>query len=239
MKRTFVACAAAIACAGIIPAAASAKSIEVGKTATALSVPTCPAGVSQTNCTIVLYQETVLQTVSDGTNYPTTITQPGLISAITLGLSNLSSDAKQYTNDLQYLDGKYGGGPTARVSILRPVGQPQKNHWRVAAQSEAINLLPYLGSVSQFPLSTPVPVVPGEIVALTVPTWAPVLSYDLTGSKFAYRKGSTATCKSKTTETTQLLIGQLSNYGCRYTGARVQFSVTELTSPAAVNPSTN
>lgn len=244
MKRTFVACAAALACAGVIPAAASAKSIEIGQTTTALSVPTCPAGVSQTDCTIVLYNDTVLETVSDGGNFPTTITKPGLISAVTLGLSNLSSDPKQYASDISYLDGKFGGGPTAQVSILRPVGQPSKNHWRIAAQSEAIQLLPYLGSVSQFPLTTPLPVVPGEVVALTLPTWAPVLSYDLTASQFAYRKSGTPTlsgtaaCKSKTTVTTQLLIGQLSSYGCRYTGARVQYSVTELTSPPAVNKNT-
>jgi hypothetical protein len=229
MKRTFVACAAAIACAGLIPAVASAKSIEVGQTATALAPPACPAGVSQTDCRIVLPQVTVLATISDGTNYPTTITKPGLISALSLGISGLSTNASQVKSDLTYLEGKYGGGPTAQVSILRPVGLPAKNRWRVAAQSEVIQLLPYLGQVAQFPLTTPLPVVPGEVVALTVPTWAPVLAIDLTGSKFAYRKANTATCKSVTTA--QLLIGQLSNYGCRYSGTRAEYSVTELLSP--------
>jgi len=212
--------------------------MEVGQTATALAPPVCPTGVSQTNCLIVLHQNTVLQTISDGTNFPTSITKPGMISAVTLGLSNLSSDASQYAGDVKYLEGKFGGGPTAQVSILRPLGLPGKNRWRVAAQSEIIPLLPYLGGVSQFPLTTPLPVVPGEVVALTIPTWAPMLSYDLTASKFAYREANTATSKTaacKTVGTQQLLIGQLSNYGCRYVGARVQYSATEILSPAVVN----
>jgi hypothetical protein len=206
--------------------------MEIGNTTTALTAPVCPTGVSQTDCTIVLAQITVLQTVSDGTNFPTTVTKPGMIAALTLGISALSTNKKQVTSDISYLDGKYGGGPTVQVSILRPVGLPAKNHWRVAAQSQVISLGNYLGEVAQFPLAQSLPVVPGEVVALTVPTWAPVLSIDLTGSKFAYRKAGSETCKSATS-TAELLIGQLSNYGCRYSGTRAEYSATEILTPAS------
>jgi hypothetical protein len=232
MKRTLVACAAALTCAGAIPAIASAKTMEIGNTTTALTAPVCPTGVSQTDCTIVLAQITVLQTVSDGTNFPTTITKPGMIAALTLGVSGLSTNTKQVASDISYLDGKYGGGPTVQVSILRPVGLPARNHWRVAAQSQVISLGNYLGEVAQFPLAQSLPVVPGEVVALTVPTWAPVLSIDLTGSKFAYRKADSETCKSASS-TAELLIGQLSDYGCRYSGTRAEYSATEILTPPA------
>ena len=71
-----------------------------------------------------------------------------------------------------------------------------------------VHLQPYLGYVVQFPLATPIPVVPGEVVALTVPTWAPVLTYNLS-TKIAYRQSRTANCAhAGHYQNAQLTIGQ-------------------------------
>jgi len=91
----------------------------------------------------------------------------------------------------------------------------------------------YLGKVADFPLTQGLPVIPGEVIALTVPTWAPVLSFDLSTSKFAYRQSRRTSCKSVTTsEQAELTIGQQAMFGCNYTGTRVEYSASESVSPA-------
>jgi hypothetical protein len=94
-------------------------------------------------------------------------------------------------------------------------------------------LQPYLGQVVQFPLTTPLPVKPGDVVALSVPTWAPVLTFNLPPKKFAYRQSRSANCKNPAaTEQAQLTIGSTASYGCNYPGTRVEYTATEITDPA-------
>jgi len=234
MKRTFLASAATILLAALAPAPASAQEIELGATAAApLIAPVCPAGVSQANCKIVLPEVTALETIRAGVNYPTTVTKPGEIVAFTLGLSALSSNKATVKSDIAFLDSSYGGSPQAEVTILRQVGKKSLRHWAVAAESSDFHLQPYLGQVVQFPLTQPLPVVPGEVIAVTVPTWAPVLSIDLTPSKYAYRQSRKANCTVPPTSIqAQLTIGQSAPYQCDYAGTRVEYSATEITTPA-------
>jgi hypothetical protein len=234
MKRTFLASAATILLAALVPAPASATEVELGATPAApLVAPVCPPGVSQANCKIVLPEVTALETVRAGLNYPTTVTKPGEVVAFTLGLSALSTNNATVKSDIQFLDGSYGGAPQAEVTVLRPVGKRALRRWSVAAQSIDFHLQPYLGQVVQFPLPQPLPVVPGEVIALTVPTWAPVLSIDLTPSKYAYRQSRKANCPvPPTTIQAQLTIGQNSLYQCDYAGTRVEYTATEILSPS-------
>ncbi len=214
----------------LAPAAASAQTVELGSTASALVAPACPAGVLPQNCTIVLTQVTAVATVRDGVAYPTTVTKAGVLVAFTVGVSALSSNAATVKTDVANLDAHYGGSAQAQVTVLRSANKRLKV-WQVAAQSPAFDLEPYLGQVVQFPLSAPLPVVPGEAVALTVPTWAPVLSFALTpASKFAYRQSRAATCTTTPLGAAELAIGSSSQYGCAYSGTRVEYSATEITS---------
>ncbi len=50
---------------------------------------------------------------------------------------------------------------------------------RVTAASPLQTLTPYFGQTVQFPLTTSLEVKKGDIVALTVPTWAPALALGL------------------------------------------------------------
>jgi len=99
-------------------------------------------------------------------------------------------------------------------------------------------VLPYLGQLLTMPLSlppnftqfNPLPVKPGEVVGLTVPTWAPVLSYNHTSNKFAYRQSRKANCKNAAAgETAQMSIGANTQYLCSYAGTRVEYSASEIT----------
>ena len=237
MKRTFLVTAAVIALASALAAAAaSAQIVELGATATPVVAPSCPAGASVRNCFIVLTRTTALQTLSDSVVLPTKAKKAGWIVAFTVGLSKLSTNAKTEKSLIHGLDQLYAGTPQVALTVLKP---GPKNKYTVAAESPIFHVEPYLGSVSQLPLSlpptfsafAPLPVAAGDVIDLTVPTWAPILTYNLTASKFAYRQSRSTGCKTAAaSQTAQLTVGVSTTYGCSpYTGTRVEYSATEVT----------
>ncbi len=235
MKRPLLVTAAVVAALlALVPAAASAQIVELGATKTPLVAPTCPSGVTGASCTIILTQVSAIETIRDGVTYPTTITKAGYLVAWTIGLSRLSSNAKTAHNAIHFLDGTYGGNAQAGISVLKPVGNKSVRRWQVVAQSPILHLQPWLGYVVQFPLSTPLAVKPGEVVALTVPSWAPVLSIDLPTGNFAYRQSRGTNCtKPAASSQAQLTVGASTRYLCNYPGTRLEYSATEVTTPTA------
>jgi hypothetical protein len=237
MKRFFLVTATFSALAlglALAPAGASAKIVELGQTSP-ISAPSCPKGVQPSQCFIILTRTTALQAVSDGIRNPTKVKQDGWIVSFTAGLSKLSSDATTEKKYLHLLDQAYGGTPQLAITVLKPGA---RNRYTVAAQSQTFHLIPFLGQVLQEPLSLPtsfsqftaLPVKKGDVIGLSVPTWAPVLSYNLNASKFAYRQSRMANCKNAAgTETAQMTVGASTRYLCDYTGTRVQYSATEVT----------
>jgi hypothetical protein len=230
----------AIALFAIVPSVATAADIQLGETKTPMVAPVCPPGVAQDQCNIVVPQMTVFNVTSDGLSNPMIVHRPGEIVSLKVGISAISSNAKTLRTDVAYLNKAYGGPAEAMLAVLRHVGPPGQPSWAVAAESPAYQLQPYRSQVVQFPLATPLPVIPGELVALTVPTWAPILSYDLTANKFAYRQSRMTNCTKAGASTViqaQLTIGQQARYGCSYQGTRVQYSAEEITTPVptAVN----
>jgi hypothetical protein len=234
MKRSRLASAATIVAAvGLVPASASAQIVELGVPKTALVAPACPKGVTSANCTIILTQVTALETTTDAAANPTAITQPGYIVAFTVGLSSLSSNRTTRKTDLHYLDGAYGGTTRVAVTVLQPSGASKLHKWTVAAEGPVVHVQPYLGEVVQFPLATALPVKAGDVVALTTPTWAPVLSIDLSTAQFGYRQSRSSGCATPPAVTqAQLAIGASATYSCSYPGTRVEYSATEVTTPA-------
>ena len=237
MKRICL-LAAAVAALGVLfaPAAASAQVIELGATSTPLVAPSCPAGVSPANCKIVLTQVTALETIRDGVAYPTTVKKPGSIVAFTVGLSRLAADTATARADIHFLDQTYGGTTRAAITVLRPKGAKKLRNWTVVAESPVFHLQPYLGQVVQLTLPAPLPVEKGDVVGLTIPTWAPVLSIQLPSSKFAYRQGRARNCGTPPATNQAQAVKQTATYKCNYAGTRVEYSATEVTAPVAVNP---
>jgi hypothetical protein len=236
MKRLPLVIAALLVAAvvAVAPGAASAKIVELGQTSTPLSAPACPKGVALSACTIILTRTTAVQTASDGVVNPTRVKQAGWIVAFSVGLSRLSTDPKTARSILHTLDTGYGGTPQVALTVLKP---GPKNTYTVVSQSGTFHLIPFLGQVLQEPLSlpptfktmTPLAVKPGDVVGLSVPTWAPVLSYNLTASKFTYRQSRKANCRRAAAgQTAQTTVGAKTSYLCSYTGSRVQYSATEV-----------
>jgi hypothetical protein len=236
MKRFPLVLAAFLVAAVVMvaPGAASAQIVELGQTSTPLSAPECPKGVAPSQCFIILTRTTAVQSVSDGVAYPTKVKKAGWIVAFTVGLSQLSTNPTTEHNYLHTLDQAYGGTPQVALTVLKP---GPKNTFTVVSQSGTLHLIPFLGQVLQQPLSlppafktvTPLAVKPGYVIGLTVPTWAPVLTYNLNASKFAYRQSRTSNCKNAAGgNTAQTKAGQTAQYLCSYTGTRVEYSATEV-----------
>jgi hypothetical protein len=235
MKRIPIAIAALMtALALLLPAAASAQMVELGKTSTPIIAPSCPTGTSPAQCFIILTRTTAVQTVADGVLNPTKVKKAGWIVAFTVGLSKLSTSAKTETSYLHTLNRAYGGPPQLQLTVLKPGA---KNKYTVAAESGVYHVTPFLGQVLQEPLALPpsfttftaLPVQPGEVVGLTVPTWAPVLTYNLTANQFAYRQSRMGNCKNAAgSETAQTSVGANTRYLCNYTGTRVEYTASEV-----------
>jgi hypothetical protein len=232
MKRSFLATAGAVALCGLVPASAAATILELGATTTPLVAPTCPKGLAPAQCTIILTRATALETIRDNVAYPSTVRKAGRIVAFTVGLSALSSNPTTAQSDVKFLDTSYGGDAQVAVTVLKLVGPKSQRTWQVVEESPLVDVQPYLGQVAQFPLTTSLPVVRGEAIALTTPTWAPVLSIDLSSSHFAYRQSRSRNCNNPPSTTqAQLTVGQSARYMCDYPGTRVEYSATEATNP--------
>jgi hypothetical protein len=236
MKRFPLAIAAFLtALAFVAPAPASAQIVELGQTSSSpVASPVCPTGVSPAQCFIILTRTTAVQTVTTGLVNPTKVKSDGWIVAFTVGLSQLSPDAKTELSFLHQLDTAYGGPPQVALTVLKP---GPKNKYTVVAQSGTYHLIPFLGQVLQEPMSLPpkfttltaLPVKAGDMIGLTVPTWAPVLSYNLSATKFAYRQSRKANCnKAAANQSAQTTIGESQQYLCDYSGTRVEYSATEI-----------
>lgn len=230
--------AALVAASLVVAAAASAADIKVGVTRSRLVAPTCPPNVSAGDCTIVLEQVTAYETLRDGVANPDLIKKSGMISSFTLGIAGTKTVIPK---DIAYLTKRFGGPPEVQLTVLRPTGTTQHPSFRVAAQSQVFQLRTEFGRVAEFPLILPLPVVPGEELALTVPTWAPVLSFQLNTRRFSYAQsrspvasttGGTPSCDNTLpVNLAQIVVGELSSYSCSYPGTRIEYSALEITTP--------
>jgi hypothetical protein len=239
MKRSLLALAGAAALCAALPSWAGATTVELGVSTTPLVAPSCPKGVSPSQCTIILTRATALETIRDNVAYPSTVKQSGRIAAFTVGLSALSSNATTAQKDVKFLDSTYGGDAQVQLTVLKLVGKKSLRNWQVVESSPLVDVQPYLGQVVQFPLTTTLPVTRGETIALTTPTWAPVLSIDLSTSHFAYRQSRSRNCNNPpSTSQAQTQVGQSTRYVCDYPGTRVEYSATEITNPVPTTTTT-
>ena len=232
MKRFFLAtgaiCAAVLA---VVAAPAVAAILELGVTTTPLTKPACPA---TGGCPIILTETTALQIQSDGTTFPTMATHNGRIVAFTLtpaavSLADINGTPKTKTKPaLPGLNATYGGASEAAITVL----QWSANHfYKVVAESPLVQLQPYFGHLVQFVLAQSLPIAKGQFVALTVPTWAPLLGVNLSKSQFLWRPSRASNCLGYTVQSAQLMTGDTAQYRCFFTGTRVEYTATEITSP--------
>ncbi|HEX3511469.1 MAG TPA: hypothetical protein VHT27_10275 [Solirubrobacteraceae bacterium] len=222
MRRIYIALAAILAIALVVPAAAPATLAEVGvlPATTPATVPSCPS----TPC-LAVSRTTGFQ-VKVGTNRnPLSAPRSGSVVAWTIALGKPSSTQVKFFNTNE------GGESEASLAILREVpGTPHLNY-KLIAQSPAVKLKPYFGETAQFPLEKTIPIKKGDIVALSVPTWAPALALGF-GHETSWRASRAhSQCSSTSSQSTQTLVGSAVQYICLYQTARLTYSATLISTP--------
>jgi hypothetical protein len=189
-----------------------------GTTGTTLGLPQCPSvpceAVSQTTG----YQ------VKIGTDRSLmSIPAKGSIVAWTITLGDPSSA------DTTFFEAHEGGPAQAGIAILKA---GKHLNFTLVAQSPTIALAPYFGETAQFPLASSIPVKKGDIVALTVPTWAPALAIGY-GKDTSWRasRPTKQSCTTTSSQTAQQSIASTTEYYCLYQKARLTYSATLITTP--------
>lgn len=230
--------AALLAAVAVGPAAA--RIFELGQTAAGVSAPppcntvgkttTCPSGISPGNYGIILPHVTALETLRDGSSYPTTAPRDGRIVAFTVGLSALDRNRTMRHDEIKTEDQRFGNLTTrVQLVVLRAVGKRRKRMWRAVQEGPVVHVQPYLGLVVQIPLETTVPVARGDVIALTTPSWAPVLTIKQDTRRYAYRQSRTKNCANPPVFSQAQALNQVAAYGCDYPGTRIEYSATEVT----------
>ncbi len=213
----------ALAAVFVVPGVASARIIEIGQASTA-PAPSCPTSPCE-----VISRTTAFQTRIDGKRKMFVAPATGRIVAwsITLGTPG--------RRQRKYFEENLGGAAQAGISVLR---QGDRRYGRVTGESPVQNLTPYFGETVQFPLTTSLAINKGDVVALTVPTWAPALGIGLgrdnwwrsSRRKPPRREGCTSP-EAVMERAAQGSIGGLRIYGCTYFTARILYTATYVTDP--------
>ena len=206
------------------PGIASAKMIDLGAFDTTLK-PGCPG----TPC-YAISRTTGYQARSGTKKSPMVVSRNGRIVAWTISLG------KPTATQIKFFDSKLGGEATAQLTILSVTKKSKKtpkakNGAVVARQGELVKLKPYFGRTVQIALQRSIWVKKGQIVALTVPTWAPALATGLDSSTVWNASRGKSQCEDTQGQTSQLAVKQFSDYYCKYTTARITYSAQIIPDP--------
>ena len=209
----------------------AAQTVELGLTHSPVVAPSCPATIAPSDCRIVLTRSTALETIRDAVDYPTTATASGEIVAFTLGLSGLSTNQKTAHSEIQGLDAAYGGTTQAAVAVLKPVGAHRHFQWQLQAVSPVVHLQPYRGVIA----------VPAGVAAADrrrrhrcgerAHMGAGAIDRAPREVVRLQTRSRTANSWAGTANQSMFTLQVTSVFGCDYTGTRVEYTATEITSP--------
>ena len=215
-RHLLIASLAAAAALGV-PATAGAEIVEIGAVQPP-PPPSCPARPC-----LAVSRTTGYQAKVGTTKAPMAVPKTGRIVAWTITLGNPGAQQTTFFNQ------RLGGEAEAQITIIDP---RRKLRSRVVAQGQPQKLQPYFGTTAQFALQTSLRVRQGQVVALTVPTWAPALAVGLGGDTSWRASRGRGKCEDTSAQTAQLGPNQLAQYFCLYRTARLTYSATLIPDPA-------
>lgn len=134
--------------------------------------------------------------------------------------------ARPKRSEVVFFNRFFGGRPKARIAILRRV-PGAKLRFKLVRQGPTRLLSPYRGRRVTFAVEDPLWARRGDIVALTFPTWAPVLATGGGGRWLGSRHdGACVAPADQKAGHPQQLPGSVRGYGCAYRGGRLTYSAT-------------
>jgi hypothetical protein len=221
MKRASIAVLGGCALALIVPAGSLATLAEVGviPATTPPTVPSCP-----TPSCLAVSRTTGFQVKVESNNNVESAPRAGSIVAWAIALG------KPTAAQIKFFNAAEGGPASAGIAILRAQKSP-KLTFKLIAQSPVVPLEKFFGKTAQFPLATTIPVKKGDIVALTVPSWAPALALGF-GKATSWRASrGKGKCTTTGTQTADTQVGSAVQYFCLYQTARLTYSATLISTP--------
>ena len=138
------------------------------------------------------------------------------------------------SNEVGFFDEFLGQPSQARIGILRPVEDSKPPQYTLVRQSPLEVLNPYFGSTPVFALDHPLTVLKGQVVALTVPTWAPMFAFNVDADNTWRGSRLPEHCASKEDIQgghPQQGVGKTKTYGCYYSNARLLYTATLVKKP--------
>jgi hypothetical protein len=198
------------------------------------ATPACP-----TNCQAV-GKTTGFQTSITGAKNPFLVSFRGRIVAWSIKTGAPSTKPNPNNNnqsDYEFFNKTFGGAPKARISVLKPImKQIRAGHpiYKLKSQSPVEDLSDFLGQTTTFTLDSPLRVKPNNVVALTVPTWAPAFAINQSADtrwQASRKRGKCNDTADILAGTPQDAIGSERSYGCSYTTARLLYSATVVADP--------
>jgi hypothetical protein len=226
----FAAALAAVLATG--QASGAARVVVLG--AATPATPSCP-----TTCQAV-GKTTGFQTSIAGSRNPFVVPFRGRIVAWSIKTGAPGTKPNPQNNnqsDYDFFVKTFGGTPKARISVLKPImKQIKAGHpiYKLKAQSPVEDLSGYLGQTTTFTLDTPLRVKPNNVVALTVPTWAPAFAINQAANtkwQASRKRGKCNNTEDILAGTPQDALGSQRSYGCTYNTARLLYSATVVADP--------
>src|SRR6188472_1690613 len=120
------------------------------------------------------------QALADGVARPYEAPFEGKIVAWSITLAKPSTvETTETTDEVGFFNDFLGTPSQARIGVLRPVEDSKPPKYTLVRQSPIEILNPYFGSTPVFALDHPLTVLKGQVVALTIPTWAPMFAFNV------------------------------------------------------------
>ena len=143
---------------------------------------------------------TGFQAIADGVAKPYEVPFDGKVVAWSITLAKPSSkETESTTNEVGFFNEFLGTPAEARIGILRPVEGTDPPQYTLVRQSPLEVLNPYFGTTPIFALERPLSVLKGQVVALTIPTWAPMFAFNVTAENTwrGSRQAGHSSCKEE------------------------------------------
>jgi hypothetical protein len=229
------ACLLAVLVFSIRPGAASSaptRVVELGLTETT-PPPSCPGKVVNNIEVVPCRVEghvTGFQAIAGGLPQPYEAPFDGKIVAWSITLARPSrADGTNTTDEVSFFNEFLGSPSKARIGVLRRIEGSRPPAYKLLRQSPVQILNPYFGRRVIFALDHPMTILRGQVVALTIPTWAPMFAFNIGDSNTwrGSRKPGECTDKADIQEGhPQQGVGKTKTYGCYYSNARLLYTAT-------------
>lgn len=211
---------AAVALTLALPSFSLATLTEVGviPATTPPTTPSCPSSPC-----LALTRTTGFQVKVGTTRNLVTVPREGSIVAWTVSLG------KPNASQVKFFNSNEGGAASASLAVLRPQRKPNLSY-KLIAQSPTVPLEKYFGKTAQFPLASSIQTKKGDVIALAVPTWAPVLALGFNNETSWRASRPRSSCSSTSIQSVQS-VGATVQYYCLYRQARLTYSATLISTP--------